>query len=239
MIRKEGVRGLWRGSSATIIRVAPGSSVYFMLLETFKWMIPFDSYFRKHHQTAFDMCCSFTARTTAGILLSPATVIKTRMESSLVTINSSHYSIHNFAKTIYRESGCRGFYRGLGASLARDVPFSSIYFPIYCYLQRQFTILFPQADSDPWLARIRTALSSLIGAAIASLVTQPADVIRTHAQLNRDAQGISIKDCVREVKAARGWRGFTVGLGPRLIKRCGSGMLTWLLFEEARRRPLL
>ena len=74
-----------------------------------------------------------------------------------------------------------GFYIGLLPALARDVPFSAIYYTSY----RKLKELFPDQGSSYrwWIAQVSTSFTSGI---IASFVTQPADVIKTYRQVAPD-----------------------------------------------------
>ena len=74
-----------------------------------------------------------------------------------------------------------GFYIGLLPALARDVPFSAIYYTSY----RKLKDLFPDHGSSHrwWIAQVSTSFTAGI---IASFVTQPADVIKTYRQVAPD-----------------------------------------------------
>ena len=45
-------------------------------------------------------------------------------------------SVSGALSTIYRTEGVKGLFTGLGATLARDVPFSAIYFATYTQLKQ-------------------------------------------------------------------------------------------------------
>ena len=42
--------------------------------------------------------------------------------------------------SIYRAEGSRGFMNGLGATLARDVPFSAIYYAVYTHVKEMRSV---------------------------------------------------------------------------------------------------
>merc|ERR1719278_907996 len=62
-------------------------------------------------------------RTFAGSVMIPFTVVKTRIESGAF----QYRSVFPALESILRNEGLRGLTRGLGPTLARDVPFSSLY----------------------------------------------------------------------------------------------------------------
>ena len=119
------------------------------------------------------------ARTFAACLMIPFTVVKTRAEAG-----ASHRSVAQALATILATEGPRGLARGLGPTLARDVPFSSLYLAFYELLK---------ARLPPWVkAQSPEAghLTAGLGAGLlASLVTQPADVVKTRMQLG-GGQGV-------------------------------------------------
>ncbi|KAK3192850.1 hypothetical protein K4F52_001207 [Lecanicillium sp. MT-2017a] len=62
------------------------------------------------------------ARTFAGFILMPLTVIKVRFESNLY----SYPSLWSAMKDIRRRDGFRGFFSGFGATAIRDAPYAEV-----------------------------------------------------------------------------------------------------------------
>lgn len=55
----------------------------------------------------------------------PTEVVKQRMQAGIV-----RFALSGIAN-IYKADGIRGFYRGYGTTVLREIPFSFVQFPIY------------------------------------------------------------------------------------------------------------
>lgn len=108
--------------------------------------------------------------------MSPITVIKTRYESG----RYGYESIYTALRSIYRSEGHRGLFSGLTATLLRDAPFSGIY--LMFYNQTKNIMTHDQLDAN--LIPVVNFSCGIFAGILASLVTQPADVIKTHMQLS-------------------------------------------------------
>jgi len=147
--QNEGVRAFWKAAAPTFCRVAPGAALYFSLLQTFQSVPPprfavqgRDMGGKEGRQAPYPVwyntACSATARACTAFILSPTTVLKTRMEMSAVPISglgtappAANLGMIALARDIFRKEGVCAFWRGVIPTLVRDVPFSSIYFPAY------------------------------------------------------------------------------------------------------------
>lgn len=95
------------------------------------------------------------------------------------------------------------------------------------------------APSPPWLIRSVNFASGAFGGGLATLITQPQDVVKTRMQLSpKMADGTSgrynsVPDSVRRVFHEEGLYGFFRGSSPRFFKRILGSAITWMVFEEA------
>lgn len=80
---------------------------------------------------------------------------------------------------IVRSLGIVGLYRGAGACLLRDAPFSLIYFTSYAHLKKD---LFGEGKNGKQLSNLETLLAAGMGGMPAAYLTTPADVVKTRLQ---------------------------------------------------------
>lgn len=127
-----GVRGVFQGFGATVLRNAPANGMYLGCYESMK------RYQLKEGQTVEDL-------TTAQLLLSggigggaywlttyPLDVVKSTMQSDSIVKSERKYStIANTFKLIYKESGIKGFFKGFTPCMVRSFPANALCFAGY------------------------------------------------------------------------------------------------------------
>merc|ERR1719265_2708842 len=79
------------------------------------------------------------ARCVSASLVSPLELIRTQIQARVVIPGSPPPSVAEALKGIFRQEGVTGLWRGLSATLARDVPFSAVYWGGYESMKRAFT----------------------------------------------------------------------------------------------------
>ena len=138
------------------------------------------------------------ARALSTALTSPLTLVKTRMEfcgsvvgastsAAAAAASSSSVSLRGMSTVsalaaIARAEGARGLFRGLGPTVAANAPFSALYYSFYSRLRVRF------ADAGAPAAASNFG-AGLLAAAAATVLTQPADMVRTHMQLGLGGGG--------------------------------------------------
>ena len=102
------------------------------------------------------------------------------MESGQYTYGGTLDALHS----VLRAEGMRGLTAGLLPTLLRDVPFSGLYLMFYERLKRA---VLSSGSSAPQVVFISGGWvhfgCGLVAGVLASLVTQPADVVKTRLQL--------------------------------------------------------
>lgn len=129
-------------------------------------------------------------------------------------------------KSILKVEGYRGLTRGLVPTLARDVPFSGLYLMFYEHLKA----VTPREVKDLQPSAVHF-LSGLVAGVLASLVTQPADVVKTELQLAR-GQGRRVLNTAADILRRQGLSGFTTGFVPRALRRTMMAALAWTVYEK-------
>ncbi|XP_072336761.1 mitochondrial glutamate carrier 1-like isoform X3 [Scyliorhinus torazame] len=125
-------------------------------------------------------------------------------------------SATQIAKDLFYSQGFRGLYKGLGATILRDVPFSVIYFPLFANLNK-----LGQNPLDGKASFLHSFLSGCIAGSVAAVAVNPCDVIKTRFQsLHRGANEETysgIVDCARKIWVNEGPSAFLKGSGCRAL----------------------
>lgn len=124
--------------------------------------------------------------------------------------------------------GFRGVYRGLLATLMRDVPFSVFMFPAQAELVNHF-------HSQYGKRSIHDFFGGVIAGGFAAAAVTPMDVIKTRCQLEmRPGYTLSIPEAVRMVLKDAGPSGFTRGMLARAVTIAPIFGLSFLIFEQVK-----
>ena len=183
VLRTEHVTGLWRGIVPSVARTVPGVGLYFSSLHWLKSSV-YNGGGGEQPSPLEAVCLGMAARSFAGAAMIPVTVVKTRFES-----DAYHYQrmTQAFAQ-IYSREGIRGLCCGLAPTLMRDAPFSGLYLMFYTQLKRRSARAVEDVSAvEPFPAASVAAAANfscgLSAGVLASLVTHPADVVKTRMQL--------------------------------------------------------
>ena len=157
------------------------------------------------------------ARTLAVTVVSPIELVRTKLQSRQ---GYSYAELVRVVGAAVRQNGVLSLWRGLSPLLLRDVPFSALYWVGY------EAIKFRLASNvrREWEPVIPFLAGSLSGA-VASVLTNPLDVVKTHMQVDLGESGGgrslgsgSLVAVLRKVVAEYGVTGLYAGLAPRTAK---------------------
>lgn len=222
VVRQEKFLALWNGVWPSLMRCAPGVGLYFGTLHYLR------SNFGSSNPKALEsLCMGMTARSIAGVLMLPITVIKTRYESGAF----KYRGMTNALALTYKAEGFRGLYSGLAPTLLRDVPFSGLYLMFYTRLKLYTQPSVIGGGVEPLI----DFCNGVVAGALASIVTQPADVIKTNVQLHPKKYR-QLKQVLIYIYQEKGIYGFWRGIVPRTLRRTLMTALAWTVFEEIMRR---
>lgn len=148
IVRYEGASALWRGVGPAMAMSIPSQASYMVGYDYLRQYFLFrpipSSLFRdstsgeftKLHKVAVPLLAGSAARAAVVTIFSPIELLRTRMQS-VSTISSTE--VLRLTVQEIRSSGVRSLWRGLPATLWRDVPFSGLYWACYEVMQRTFT----------------------------------------------------------------------------------------------------
>lgn len=96
-------------------------------------------------------------------------------------------SATKLALSLVKEKGIAGLYRGIGPTMARDVTFSMMYFPLFAALDN----LGPRkSDGSGDAVFYASFIAGILAGFVASFSVTPLDVIKTRIQLINNAPGV-------------------------------------------------
>ncbi|XP_034021899.1 solute carrier family 25 member 55a [Thalassophryne amazonica] len=125
-------------------------------------------------------------------------------------------SAMQIAKELLQTRGIPGLYKGLGATLIRDVPFSVVYFPLFANLNSLGKPSLKESSPFYW-----AFMSGCAAGSTAAVVVNPCDVVKTRLQsLNKGATEETysgVLDCVSKIMRKEGPAAFLKGAGCRAL----------------------
>lgn len=147
---------------------------------------------RRTNPDTFDrIYCGSVAGGIQSFITSPAEQIKIKMQSKCIPFNNALSSLKPF--------------RGLHLTMARDIPFTAIFFPS-CYFIKQLNTFNNNVTND--------LFSGLLAASLSTAIVTPIDVIKTRYQLDSSK---TLKTTLKEMKVYNNPNYLFRGLVPRIL----------------------
>ncbi|XP_017777288.1 PREDICTED: solute carrier family 25 member 38-A-like isoform X1 [Nicrophorus vespilloides] len=219
IVQQEHLRGLWRGMAPSITRCVPGVGLYFCSLDYLK-----TKFFEDRTPGALQsVALGMFARCMSGVALIPITVVKTRYESGVYGYNG----VASALKEIYKTEGFKGMTCGLIPTLFRDAPFSGLYLMFYTQSKQ----MIPEDLLNTHYATPMHFTCGITAGILASVVTQPADVLKTKMQLYPNKFN-GIWSVMVYVHGKYGVQGYFKGMVPRMLRRTLMAAMAWTVYES-------
>lgn len=239
--RAEGVRGLYKGMGVNLLLINPEKAIKLAVNDQVRQM-----YGGKRHTLPLskEMIAGAAAGFCQVIVTTPMEMLKIQLQmagtqtsgprvangASAVAAASTNLrtfgtksgtppkSAARIAQDLMRSKGISGLYKGLGATLARDVPFSCIYFPLFAFLRLEFQ---PGGTHSENPGALHCLLAGCLAGLTGSAAVTPLDVVKTRLQVIRSGQGEAtyngFVDCVQKTYTNEGIRAFFKGAVPRMV----------------------
>ncbi|KAL1995858.1 hypothetical protein VTN49DRAFT_724 [Thermomyces lanuginosus] len=238
------IRSLWRGTVPSAMRTGFGSALYFTSLNALRTAVaqqglaveatnsskPSSSALPKLSHTA-NLVTGAAARTFAGFVMMPVTVLKVRYESSYY----AYGSLLSAGRDILRTEGIRGLFVGFGATAVRDAPYAGLYVVFYEQLKRSLSgaRILPELSlnlSPTATSNSINFVSGALAAGLATAITNPFDAVKTRLQLQPDKYRNMIR-AVGIMVREDGVRSLFSGLALRMGRKAMSSALAWTVYE--------
>ncbi|RUS28435.1 hypothetical protein BC938DRAFT_481893 [Jimgerdemannia flammicorona] len=149
-------------------------------------------------------------------------------------MQTKQYSTTSAAvSAVIRGEGILGFYHGYLSTVAREIPFTCIQFPLYEYLKRQYARI-KRDRIEPYEA----AMCGSLAGGVAAAITTPLDVCKTRIMLSSKQQTniqhyTGTVSAFRRILAEEGARGLFAGIGPRVLWISIGGSIFLGVYEKA------
>ncbi|KAI0647910.1 S-adenosylmethionine transporter [Trametes meyenii] len=225
-LRAGGFKGVYKGIGSVVVGSAPGAAVFFCTYDTLKRTLPLPS----DYAPLIHMMSASFGEVAACSIRVPTEVIKTRTQTS--TYGPAAQSSLAAARLVLSTEGVRGFYRGFGSTIMREIPFTSLQFPMYELLKKRLA----KALNRP-LAAYEAAVCGSFAGGVAAALTTPLDVLKTRVMLDlRDPTKQAHPSLVarlREIYTVEGARALFAGVVPRTLWISAGGAVFLGVYEWA------
>ena len=218
VIKKEGVRYLWKGNMVNCIRVFPYMSinygVYSATGDALKEMIISNGNYQTNRQVkrynfnwVYFVSGAFSGMVST-VIVYPLETVRSRL---VLQTNRNKY---NGAIDVLRKCSVRELYRGVGISMVGFSAYNSMNF----YWVNYFKTIFNYGEDDHLMKLYGGGLSGLLSIT----VSYPSDLLRRRFQLQNFDKTVpkydNLKDAMEKIYKGEGVRGFYRGILPMYMK---------------------
>ncbi|XP_056595545.1 mitochondrial glutamate carrier 1 [Triplophysa dalaica] len=222
-IRSEGYFGMYRGAAVNLTLVTPEKAIKLAANDFFRHHLSKDG---QKLTLLREMLAGCGAGTCQVIVTTPMEMLKIQLqdagriaaqrklmpqaETPGGPVEVKSRTAMQLTRELLKEKGIAGLYKGLGATLLRDVPFSVIYFPLFANLND-----LGKREADGPAPFYVSFVSGCVAGSTAAVAVNPVDVIKTRLQsLTRGSQEDTysgVMDCIRKILHNEGPGAFLKG----------------------------
>ncbi|XP_049806193.1 mitochondrial glutamate carrier 1-like isoform X2 [Schistocerca nitens] len=222
--KAEGYFGMYRGSGVNILLITPEKAI----------KLTANDFFRHHLSPGGGKKLPLGREMLAGglaglcqiIITTPMELLKIQLQDAgrlAAHAKEGGIAVPKISATaitleLLRTKGIIGLYKGVGATMLRDVSFSVIYFPLFAHLNA----LGPRkSDGSGEAVFWCSFLAGCASGSLAALAVNPFDVVKTRLQLLKKAEGemgySGVPDAIIKILKNEGPLAFFKGGACRMI----------------------
>ncbi|OWM68685.1 mitochondrial carrier protein MTM1-like [Punica granatum] len=245
VVRQEGFARLWRGTYASLALAVPTVGIYLPCYDIFRNLMEDFTAQNSPSLTPYvPLAAGSIARSLACVSCYPVELARTRMQAfkemkngpkppgvwkTLLEVTKPVKSLNSPQNFLYY----RILWTGLGAQLARDVPFSAICWSTLEPIRRKLFSVFGDAASAASVFGVNFS-AGVVAGMLAAAATCPLDVAKTRRQIEKDperALSMTTRQTLAEIWRDGGVKGLFAGLSPR-VGRAGPSVGIVVSFYE-------
>lgn len=206
IMRTEGPRALFKGVLAPCVGVGAINAIIFGVEgEGMRYLVD--------ETPANHMIAGTIAGGVQCVVTGPMELVKTQMQVTGIGDASVKPSLSKTAREIYRNDGLKGFGRGLGTTLCRELPAFACYFGSYDALLK-ITNYHPTDDH----ATVKVLVSGGLAGVNSWVLTYPVDQIKSKLQADQTNRFSGPADCIQKTMTEEGFRGFYRGISTAVVR---------------------
>ncbi|KAH8927521.1 mitochondrial carrier [Atractiella rhizophila] len=227
--KNEGLRGFYRGLPPQLVGVAPEKAIKLTVNDLIRGKA------RDPVTGNIGLGWELIAGGGAGgcqvVFTNPLEIVKIRLQMQGEMAKKGGTAVAHGAGHIIKQLGLFGLYKGAGACLLRDIPFSAIYFPAYAHLKKD---VFKEGHNGKKLGFGETLISAGIAGMPAAYLTTPADVVKTRLQTEArkgETNYKGIMDAFAKIYQEEGFKAFYKGGIARVVRSSPQFGVTLVAYE--------
>ena len=210
LIRKEGPLAVYKGVKAPMAGVGTVFAIYFFAYDTTESVLRRVQMIAPENPLTMPqvMICAGSTGVFGSLILGPAELLKIRQQTA--SSKGLDGSFGAVVKAIRADGGMFGFYRGVGATMMRDVPGSMAWFGTYELVKTNIC-------EDRKKPSVKQALiaGGCGGIGMWSFAI-PLDTIKTRVQASTTPSNFRM--AFGQIMTEQGMKGFYKGIGPALLR---------------------
>ncbi|KAL3876005.1 hypothetical protein ACJMK2_033894 [Sinanodonta woodiana] len=228
VVKSDGLLGLYNGLSASLCRQLSYSMTRFAIYETVKKQLIADGTPMPFYQKI--LLAGF-AGATGGFVGTPADLVNVRMQNDIKLPKEQRRNYKHAIDglwQVYKYEGLKKSFGGATMATSRAV-FVTIG-QLACYDQIKQVVLMTGFLKDNLFTHFACSITA---GAIATLLTQPLDVMKTRVMNAKPGQYSGLSACAMDI-AKNGPMGFFKGFIPAFVRLGPQTVLTFIFFEQLR-----
>jgi solute carrier family 25 (mitochondrial citrate transporter), member 1 len=229
-----GLRGFYHGMSPLFIASAPRSMFKFVGYEIIHYEMRKRGWLEESPHARNFIAGAAAGFMTAGGVSSLTDNIKMKGIYDQ-TQNGQKKTMRESAKTIWKEKGIRGFYRGLSSTGLKEAMTFGLRFFFYHPIFTQLHALeaeWKQTHPDELQKNpLTSAVAGGISGGLVCLINNPFDVTQTRMQTNYQGQYKNLAHCIWTILREEGVQTFWKGAGYRSLRAVPGVMISFGVYE--------